>query len=453
MEKDMQSKVEKFIRDKNLLKDNSTVILGVSGGADSVVLLDVLYKAGYQLVVAHCNFHLRAEESMRDEVFVRQISKDRNLTCRVINFDTVKYAEQHSISIEMAARELRYGWFEELRQEADADAIAVAHHKDDSAETVVMNLIRGTGIRGLTGIKPQAGYIVRPLLCVSRIEIEEYAYRMGLEYIDDSTNRESIYTRNIIRLDIIPYFERINPSAKEAIQRTMKNLGQVENIYKEYIETSKKKIFKENSISIKKLKQLTEPEAVLFEILSEYNFNAAVISDIYDGLDGLAGKIFYSNTHKVLKDRDFLLIDILDVKKDQIYEIVSDTINEITTPINLKIQKIELSETFELDKKSDILYVDYDLVSYPLILRRWVKGDWFIPFGMEGKKKLSDYFSDNKFSLFDKENVWLLCSGDNILWIIGHRADNRFKVSPNTKTVLKVEIIFPKHFSTSSVLV
>lgn len=311
----MQTKVEKFIREKKLLKANSKVVLGVSGGADSMALLDILHNAGYQLIIAHCNFHLRNKESMRDEKFVKSICEEKNLIYRAIDFDTIKHAAQYSISIEMAARELRYRWFEELRQEFKAEAIAVGHHKDDSIETVLMNMVRGTGIKGLTGIEPRMGHIVRPFLCVTRAEVEEYMKESSLQYVDDSTNSESIYTRNIIRLDVMPYLERINPSAKDSIYRTMQNLSKVEGIYKEYIKESKKKVLKENELSIEKLMKLIEPETVLYEILSEYNFNAAVVSDIFESLHGQSGKVFFSDTHKVLKDRESLLIDVVEAKK------------------------------------------------------------------------------------------------------------------------------------------
>ena len=435
----MQSKVEKFIKDNYLLKENSKVVLGVSGGADSMALLDVLQKAGYEVIVAHCNFHLRDKESVRDEIFVRTKCEEKDLIYKIADFDTIKYAAQHSISIEMAARELRYQWFEELRQQFDADAIAVAHHKDDSIETVIMNMVRGTGIRGLTGIEPRAGYIVRPFLCATRTEIEDYMTTMRLEYVDDSTNSESIYTRNIIRLDVMPYLERINPSAKESIHKTMTNLKQVENIYKEYIQKSKDEIQDNNNISIQKLKQLTEPEAVLYEILSEYHFKTAVIRDVYESLDGLSGKVFYSDTHRVLKDRSLLMIELLNEKNNQTFRIESENATRINVPIGLDIQKINISVTpLVINKSNNNLYLDYDKISYPLVLRRWSIGDWFVPFGMKNKKKLSDYFSDNKFSLFDKENVWLLCSGEDIVWIVGHRSDNRFKITDDTKIVLKI---------------
>lgn len=310
MKKDiMQSKVEKFIEDEKLLKKNSKVVLGVSGGADSIALLNVLHDAGHKVIVAHCNFHLREDESMRDEAFVKNMCEERGLIYDSIHFDTIKHAAQYSLSIEMAARELRYKWFEELRQKHKAEAIAVAHHQDDSVETVIMNMIRGTGIRGLTGIEPRVGYIIRPFLCVSRGDIDEYMKETGLGHVEDSTNSESIYTRNIVRLDIMPYMERINPSAKQSIYKTMTYLKQVENIYYTYIAEAKKSILSENKIDVVKLKQTTEPQAVLFEILYGYGFNSAVANDVYEALDGQSGKTFYSESHTLVKDRDFLLLE------------------------------------------------------------------------------------------------------------------------------------------------
>lgn len=311
----MQAKVERFIEDEKLLKKNSRVILGVSGGADSIALLNVLHTAGYEVVVAHCNFHLREEESIRDQMFVKNLCEERGLKYTSIDFDTIRYAAQHSLSIEMAARELRYNWFEELRQEHDAEAIAVGHHKDDSIETVLMNLIRGTGIKGLTGIEPKAGYIIRPFLCVTKCEIEEYMKTANLGFVDDSTNSESIYTRNIIRLDVIPYLERINPSAKQTIYKSMQNLRQVEAIYFDYINKAKAELIADNKVDIKKLKEKIEPKAVLYEIVSDYGFNSSDADDIFESLDSISGKEFYSSDYRIVKDRDYLLIEPLGSKK------------------------------------------------------------------------------------------------------------------------------------------
>ncbi|NDV78275.1 tRNA lysidine(34) synthetase TilS [Dysgonomonas sp. 511] len=431
------STIEDYIVRNGLLTGGEKVIVGVSGGADSVALLDILHSFKIECVVAHCNFHLRGQESNRDAFFVEELCQRYNLKFERIDFDTEAYAEINSISIEMAARDLRYNWFEKLRVIHLADKIAVAHHRDDSVETILLNLTRGTGIRGLTGIAPMNGYIIRPLLCIGRDEILGYLAERKLKYVEDSTNNEDLYTRNKIRLNILPLLESINPSVKEAIIRTAENLSQVNNIYQMYMAQVKKDVFADNKIDITKLIQYLEPEAILYEFLSPYGFNSATVRQIFESIVGQPGKIFYSETHELLKDRGFFLL-----KKKESLMIESFTVYEndatITHPINLKIEKHKKEGPFPIEKSPDVIYLDKAKVSYPLTLRHWRQGDWFVPFGMKGKKKVSDYFSDNKFSLFDKEDAWLLCSGDDILWIVGHRADDRFKIAVGTKEVIKI---------------
>lgn len=433
--------VKKFIDNNGLLNQEQPIIIGISGGADSVALLDILYQKGYKCIAAHCNFHLRDEESNRDALFVEQLCKTYNVVLESINFDTTNYAADQSISIEMAARELRYNWFEQLRQKHGAQAISVAHHQDDSVETVLLNLIRGTGIRGLTGIAAKNEFIVRPLLCVTRNEIIEYLDKRQLSYVEDSTNNEDIYSRNKIRLNVIPLLETINPSAKNSINKTAGYLMQVERIYLKYINEAKAEILNDRKINIPKLLAYDEPKAILFEILSSYHFNSATIDEIYEAIEGISGKVFYSETHRLLKDREYLIID---EKKEQA-ERDSFTIGEsdscIEYPFNAKIEVIEKSPSFEMERNASVLYLDKDKISYPLTLRHWQQGDWFIPLGMSGKKKISDYFSDQKYSLFDKENVWLLCSGYDIIWVVGKRGDNRYKITDTTSHIIKISLI------------
>lgn len=431
------TKVEQYIVANRLLAGGEKVIVGVSGGADSVALLDILHSFGIECVVAHCNFHLRGEESNRDAFFVEELCQKYNLKFERIDFDTEAHAEINSISIEMAARELRYSWFEQLRVIHLADRIAVAHHRDDSVETVLLNLVRGTGIRGLTGISPMNGYIIRPLLCVGRDEILAYLKERKMAYVEDRTNNEDLYTRNKIRLNIIPLLESINPSAKEAVIRTAGHLSQVYNIYQLYIEQVKKEIFKDDKIDINLLIRYAEPEAILFEILSPYGFNSATVRQIFESLIAQSGKIFYSETHELLKDRGFYIL-----KEKERLTLDSFTIREdaenISHPVHLIIEKIPVDGNFIIEKNPDILYVDSAKINYPLTIRKWRQGDWFIPFGMKGKKKISDYFSDSKFTLFEKEEAWLLCSGDDIIWIVGERSDDRVKITTDTTQVLKI---------------
>ncbi|HMM04636.1 MULTISPECIES: tRNA lysidine(34) synthetase TilS [unclassified Dysgonomonas] len=431
------SRVEQYIVANGLLAGGEKIIVGVSGGADSVALLDILHSFGLECVVAHCNFHLRGEESNRDAFFVEELCKKYNLKYERIDFDTEAYAAINSVSIEMAARELRYNWFEQLRVIHMADKIAVAHHRDDSVETILLNLVRGTGIRGLTGIAPVNGYVIRPLLSLSRDEIVEYLKDRRLSFVDDSTNNEDMYARNKIRLNVIPVLEAINPSVKESVNKTAEHLTQVANIYYMYMAQVKANIFADNKINISMLVQYLEPEAILFELLSPYGFNSATVRQIFESVISQSGKIFYSETHELLKDRGYLILKKKDNLKIERYNIHEDE-STLSRPIHLKIERTPVNGDFSIEKNPDIIYIDADKLAYPLTLRKWRQGDWFMPFGMKGKKKVSDYFSDNKFSLFDKEAAWLLCSGDDIVWIIGHRSDERFKITDKTTEVVKI---------------
>ena len=437
------STIKQYIVDNNLPAAPCRVVIGVSGGADSVALLDILVRLGYDCIVAHCNFHLRGEESDRDAAFVQSLCSKYSLPSCFIDFDTEAFAKRNSISIEMAARELRYNWFEEIRKDNNSDYIAVAHHRDDSVETVLLNLIRGTGIRGLTGISPQNGYLIRPLLAISRSQILNYLQERELSYVDDCTNSEDVYTRNKIRLNIIPLLETINPSVKEAIIRTSEHLAQAEKIYNNYIDEARATILDGNTINIDKLLHQVEPKAVLYELLSPYRFNTATVDSIFNSLNNQSGKVFLSEDYKIVKDRTFLFLEkiLKGNKGDESYTISLDEagVTLLSHPLVLSISIIDKKPNFSFANDRRIFYGDYYKLQQPLTLRRWRQGDWFIPFGMKGRKKVSDYFSDNKFSLIDKENTWLLCSENNIVWIVGHRGDNRYRVDDKTKKMIVIE--------------
>ena len=442
----MLEKVREYIQKENLIKDNTKIIVGLSGGMDSMVLLDILTLLGYSCIAAHCNFHLRGEESNRDEIFVKKWCKSIDIPFTSINFDTNQYALDRKISIEMAARELRYHWFETLRKHYQANYIAVAHHKDDSVETVLLNLIRGTGIKGLTGISAKNGHVVRPLLCISRLEIEKYILERDIPHVTDSTNSEDLYLRNSLRLNVLPLLETLNPSVKDTIYRTSRNLTEAEKIYSESIQKSIKDVFSDNKIDINKLRQTASPRSVLFELLTTYNFTPSTIEDISESIDSISGKIFYSDSgsdlkkkkYRLIKDRNYFLLDVVnDIINDNQTYLIEEETTEIDFPINLKIR--EISSPKDIIYDSRFLYIDADKIKYPLVLRKWRSGDWFIPFGMKGRKKLSDYFSDRKFSLKDKEDAWLLASGDDIVWIVGERNDNRFRISEDTIKIISIE--------------
>ena len=445
----MLEKVREYIQKENLILHNTKVIVGLSGGMDSMVLLDILTLLGYSCLAAHCNFHLRGEESNRDEIFVKKWCKSIDIPFTSINFDTNQYASDLKISIEMAARELRYNWFETLRRHYQANCIAVAHHKDDSVETVLLNLIRGTGIKGLTGISPKNGYVVRPLLCISRSEIENYILERDIPYVTDSTNSEDLYLRNSIRLNVIPLLETLNPSVKDTIYRTSKNVTEAEKVYSESIQKTIKKVFNNNKIDINELRQTASPRSVLFEILTPYNFTPSTIEDISESIDSISGKIFFSDSnsnfekkkYRLIKDRNSFLLDVVnDIYNENEMYLIEEGTSEINFPVSIKIR--EISSPADIIYNSHFLYIDADKIKYPLVLRKWRSGDWFIPFGMKGKKKLSDYFTDRKFSLKDKENVWLLTYENDIVWIVGERNDNRFKITENTKKIIFIEQIY-----------
>lgn len=425
-----------YIDKYNLLPSDKPVLTGLSGGADSVALLAVLVKLGYSCIAVHCNFHLRGEESDRDEAFAKSFAETLAVPFYKTDFNTNQYAAEKRISVEMAARKLRYDWFEEMRLQFDTQAIAVAHHKDDNVETILMNLIRGTGIKGMRGIRPKNGYIVRPLLAVGREDILSWLEKQALSFVTDSTNLSDEYTRNFVRLRVIPLLENINPSVKETIARAGEHLSSVEVIYQSVLDKAQTTILKDNNrLSIAELMTYPAPETILYELLVPFHFTRQVAEDIFLSLNKESGKTFFSPTHRIIKDREYLLITSLEKTASGIYHIEKEE-GECQVPVKLSWKKTVLNKEFQLEKDQNIAYFDYDKLKFPLTIRTWKPGDWFIPFGMTGRKKLSDYFSDRKYSLLDKEKVWLLCSGKDIIWIIGERTDNRFRINKTTKRVL-----------------
>ena len=438
----MRDLVRAYIEKYQLLTENRPVLVGVSGGADSIALLTILVELGYSCIAAHCNFHLRGEESLQDERFTKEYVEKLQIPFVKIDFETEQYAAENHLSIEMAARELRYRWFEEQRVHWGAQAIAVAHHRDDNVETLLMNLIRGTGIRGLSGIQPKNGFVVRPMLAVSREEIQNWFAKRNLSYVTDSTNLSDAYTRNFIRLRILPLLEEVNPSVKKAIARTSEHLAATEVIYLQVIEEARKEVFdSENRLSIAALMKYPAPNAVLYELLKVYGFPRSVVEDIYSSLTKESGKVFFSSSFRLIKDRDYLLFSPLVKEETQEYILNGDE-KEWIGPIELSFESVVITTDFQIRKEKNIAYFDADKLTFPLTLRKWQEGDWFIPFGMKGRKKLSDYFSDRKFSRLEKEQTWLLCSGDTIIWIVGERSDNRFCLDKMTKRALVVNF-FP----------
>jgi tRNA(Ile)-lysidine synthase len=347
----------------------------------------------------------------------------------------------------MAARDLRYEWFEELRNGENAAAIAVAHHRDDSVETLLLNLIRGTGIKGLTGIKPRNGWVVRPLLCISKSEILQYAQTENLSFITDSSNSLPEFTRNKIRLQVIPLLKTLNPSVNEALSQTMYNLNEAVKIYEAEVEKARKTVFDEKSgrLDIPLLKTFPSPETLLFELLNDFGFGKEVVLEIYKAMNSQPGKTFYSHTHRLVKDREaFLLSPVQDENEDQkTYVIQADERGIIEFPFRMEIQAQTCSSQWKrlIQPHKHHAYLDNDKLHFPLTLRKWEAGDKFIPFGMNGFQKLSDFFNNHKISKPEKEKIWVLLSGEDIVWVVNHRIDNRFKIDEQTKKIYTLRIL------------
>ncbi|MGB1042708.1 MAG: tRNA lysidine(34) synthetase TilS [Tenacibaculum sp.] len=423
-----------FFKEKKLL-------IAISGGIDSVVLTHLLHSLKLNIALAHCNFQLRKNESDLDEAFIIKLGKQLNLKTFTTQFDTKNYAKQHKQSTQIAARELRYNWFQKLCNEHQYDYVLTAHHADDNLETFLINLSRGTGLEGLTGIPVVNGNIVRPLLNFSREEIKEFAIKNNLFWREDASNAETKYLRNKLRHDVIPVLKELNPQFLKAHIKTTEFLKQSQQIVVDKTkEISVKTLTREGDlvkINISELLKLSNPKAYLYQLLKEYKFTEW--NDVYNLIYAQSGKKVSTNSFSLLKDRDFLLLLPTDKKKTPDNEsiIISNKITRITNPINLLFENVHNKAI--IDKNS--IYLDKNLLVYPLVIRKWKAGDFFFPTGMRGKKKISKYLKDEKVSVFDKENIWLLCSNNNeIIWVVGKRQDRRFIASNKTTQLLRITI-------------
>ena len=439
----MYESFKKYLIDKHLFSGDDKIILTVSGGVDSMVMLSLFQKMEYPFVVAHCNFHLRGEESDGDEMFVREYCDKNNIKLFVKQFDTNGYASENGVSIEMAARNLRYEWFAQLLKELSFTWIATAHHQDDLLETMLINLSRGTGIRGLTGIAVKSGNIVRPMLFVNRDKILQFAESEGISFRNDSSNDDVCFQRNRIRHIILPAFDKLNPLFRKNALRTAGILEDTETIFEQKIEEEKKKIFEYDGqtihIPISSLDKLNPLSTYLFEFLRPYGFNSIQVDDICKSFYAEAGKCFYSSSHRLVKDRlDLILTGRVNSVSDRFY--IDKDMSVIKTPVSLKLDVLNVDSAFVLSRKSDVVDLDIDLLNFPLILKRWEGGEYFRPLGMSGFKKLSDFFTDEKLSIPEKENIWILYSGKNIVWVIGKRVDDRYKITAQTKKFLRITI-------------
>ena len=435
----MKNKVQNFISEKFLFSKEDKLILGISGGADSVCLMLLLLELDYNFELAHCNFNLRSDESDEDEIFVRKLAKEYQLRIHVKHFETKNYANENKISVQMAARDLRYAWFYDLLASENAKYIATGHHANDDIETFFINLVRGSGLKGLLGIKAKTDSIVRPLMAVSRTEIEEFLKENDIFFRKDSSNTSLKYLRNKIRHELIPLLTEMNPSIQKTISAEIKILEGIAEVYYQKMEEVKKEIVQNEEaiiqLRISDLLALKPLNTYLYELLNSYGFST--IDKIAEALNVQSGKQFFSSTHQLLIDREFIFISELDVKKNELI-IVEETTNFIKSPIHLNFSK---SDNIKWKDDLNSAQVDLEKLQFPLTLRKWKDGDKFIPLGMKTFKKLSDYFIDNKFSLLEKKKQWLLCSGKDVIWVVGHRIDNRYKLEPKTKKVYIAQLL------------
>ena len=412
------------------------ILVACSGGIDSVVLVRILKELKFNISLAHCNFSLRGIESDEDEKFVISIADKLSIPIFNTKFDTKQFKEINKVSTQMAARELRYHWFDELCKKHSFDFIATGHHLDDEIETFLINLTRGTGIRGLIGIPETNHKVIRPLLMISRNDIYEYAIKNNITWREDQSNADTDYLRNKFRLNVIPSLKQTNTNFLKGFQKTTTHLKTSLSLVNDYMELIKKLVFivKETSIEIDilKLKGLPNTNYLIYELLFPYGFTNW--GDIIDLLDAQTGKKIFSKKYRLLKNRNFLILD----QKSQINIKSHFYINEgdkiLKKPLFLSINKVEEI----LDYTPNNLYLDFDKLVFPLKLRPWEDGDYFFPFGMKGKKKLSKFFKDEKLSLISKEKIWVLLSENNIIWVVGMRSDERFKVDDETKHILKI---------------
>jgi len=432
----------KYIETNNICRENDRVLLAVSGGIDSMVMTDLFMSSGLSAGIAHCNFGLRGEESDLDEELVKNTASGYGIPFHKKRFPTLVYAGEKGISMEMAARELRYQWFEEIRVRHNYDLVAVAHNLNDNIETMIINLVRGTGITGLTGMKPVSGKIIRPLLFATRDIILQYQRSHGIPYREDKSNNDLKIIRNKIRHLILPAMKEINPALEASLGETASRLAGINEIVRDYagMIRSQSSWIDGNIVKydIKALKPYLKNKTLVFELFRLFNITGPTVNDLLNIIEGQTGGSVNTRTHRFTKNRDELWI-CPSGKPERFYCEINNT-GELKNAPGIKSAEIKkISGDLPVEKEKFIANIDLEKITFPLVIRNWKKGDFFIPLGMKKRKKLSDYFIDNKFPLPEKDKALILESGGNIVWIIGERIDDRFKITPVTTLVLRLE--------------
>lgn len=434
--------LSRHIEQLGLLRKDGKYLVALSGGADSVFLTHALNRLGYAIEAVHCNFHLRGEESDRDEAFCKTLCGRLGIELHIAHFDTMTYSKLHKVSIEMAARDLRYNYFEQLRKDIGADGICVAHHMEDSVETVLLNVIRGTGLNGLTGIAPVNGYILRPMLNITRDDIEQYLTECGEAFVTDSTNLETVALRNKIRLEVLPLLKSINPSVCEDIAKMSVRLAEACKIVDVTLQEACKRVCADGVIDIAKLLDETSPEMVLFHILRPYGFQPAQIEDVNSSLRFMkTGSTWRSDSHELLFDRGRIIIDTIDDSEKKEYNIPETGVYNLGEDLRLVVKTVDIDESFVIPKSADAVAVDADRVSFPLTVRVVSNGDRFVPFGMKGSKLVSDYLTDRKKTLFEKRRQYVVTDAKGrIVWLVGERTDDRFRITGHSRRALLLSV-------------
>ena len=455
-----------FIARNQLLAADNKYIVALSGGADSVALLLIMKALGYDVEAAHCNFHLRGKESERDENFCVSLCESLGIILHRIHFDTLTYAQLHKVSIEMAARDLRYSYFEQLRRDINADAICVAHHKDDNVETILLNLVRGTGMNGLTGISPRNGFILRPLLCIGREDILEYLEAENQDYVTDSSNLVDDVQRNKIRLNVLPLLENVNPAVKDNILTMARWIAEASTIVEASLDEAKAKavsslsvgasslnvaakkhdakpmVNDSFSVDISKIEEYPSAEYLLWDILKDYGFNSSQVALVAENLHATTGTSWLSSSHELTLDRGRLILTPLDEEEGRQMRIPEAGTYVYTELCKLKIEQKEINENYTISRSSDKVCLDAQKVKFPLMIRRVARGDRFVPFGMKGSKLVSDFLTDQKVALpLKRRQLVVADAGGNILWVVGKRLDGRFAVSPCSKSVVEISLL------------